>query len=76
MKGLQMDTMESTWEKFQKQLQNEEEIYCCENAQMPKGMKAGYGLFGGYVASCENCKYVCAYWDCACELAHDCKENN
>jgi hypothetical protein len=26
-KGLQMDTMENTWDKFQKQLQNEEESF-------------------------------------------------
>ena len=58
MKGLEMIT----------------ETYCCENPQMPKGMSAGYGLFGGYVATCENCKYVCGYWECACELNHDCKE--
>jgi hypothetical protein len=50
------------------------EIYCCENAQMPEGMKAGHGLFGGYVATCANCNYVCGYWECACELNHDCKE--
>jgi hypothetical protein len=62
MKGLEMTTTT--------------EIYCCENAQMPKGMKAGHGLFGGYVATCENCNYVCGYWECACELVHDCKENN
>lgn len=51
------------------------EIYCCENPQMPKGMKAGHGLFGGYVATCENCNYVCGYWECACELNHDCEVN-
>lgn len=42
------------------------------NEPMPKGMTTDYGMFGGYVARCENCAYVCAYWGCACELAHDC----
>lgn len=45
---------------------------CCDMPTLPAGMSAGYGLFGGYVAKCDNCSYVCAYWECPCELAHDC----
>lgn len=50
------------------------EIYCCENPVMPKGVTADYGVFGTYRAVCDFCDYVCAYWECACELVHDCKE--
>jgi hypothetical protein len=48
------------------------EEYCCANPVMPKNMKAGHGLFGGYVATCTACDYVCGYWECACELQHEC----
>ena len=27
---------------------------------------------GGFCARCETCGHVWAYWDCACELVHDC----
>lgn len=50
------------------------DVYCCEDPQLPKGMEVGHGLFGGYRAICE-CGYSCAYWDCACELVHDCEAN-
>ena len=49
---------------------------CCENPVLPEGISTGYGLFGGYRAICAYCDYVNAYWDCACELAHDCKGAN
>ena len=45
---------------------------CCE-AKLPKKMSVGFSHFGGaYVAKCSKCSYVCAYWECACELRHDC----
>lgn len=45
----------------------------CENP-MPKYMKTQHSnLSGDYVAICEKCDYVCAYWECACELMHECK---
>ena len=31
---------------------------CCDNPIMPEGMSAGYGVFGGFRAVCENCDYV------------------
>lgn len=44
---------------------------------MPKTMRAYYShLSGAYVAACDNCDYVCAYWECACELAHDCEKES
>ena len=49
------------------------ELETCCDAGLPSGVVVGFSRFGGsYVASCENCGFVCAYWDCACELAHDC----
>ena len=39
----------------------------------PLSITTGYSQFGGaYIATCALCDYVCAYWDCACELEHDC----
>jgi hypothetical protein len=39
----------------------------------PLSISTGYSQFGGaYIATCALCDYVCAYWDCACELEHDC----
>lgn len=55
-----------------REIEVEEDI--CDNP-MPKNMSAYYAhLSGAYVASCDNCKYVSAYWECACELMHDCEE--
>ena len=49
-----------------------EEWFCCE-AKAPKKMY--FKTTGaGYISSCSKCSYVCAYWDCACELRHDCNE--
>jgi hypothetical protein len=31
-------------------------------------------MAGNLVASCDRCGYVCGYWECGCELAHDCGE--
>lgn len=46
---------------------------CCSDPKLPNGIRTYYAhLSGAYVASCDNCSYMCAYWDCACELAHDC----
>ena len=48
-----------------------EEWECCENPKLPDGISVSFG-FG--MASCDKCSYRCGYWDCACELEHDCKE--
>lgn len=34
-----------------------------------------FGWAGDYIAKCSQCSYVCAYWECACELDHDCVAN-
>jgi hypothetical protein len=52
-----------------------EEWFCCDSVA-PKKIRFGFSQFGGsYNAYCDKCSFVCAYWDCACELEHDCKEN-
>jgi hypothetical protein len=28
----------------------------------------------GAMATCKKCNYRCAYWECNCDLRHDCKE--
>ena len=42
--------------------------------KLPEGIRVypGY-LTGSAVASCDRCAYVCAYWEYACELVHDCE---
>jgi hypothetical protein len=49
-----------------------EEWVCCENPELPDGISVSFGFA---VASCSKCSYRCAYWECACELEHDCEEN-
>lgn len=30
--------------------------------------------FGGHaVAKCENCSFTSVYWECACDLEHECE---
>ena len=41
---------------------------------LPDGMRVyRTRLAGNLVAECERCDKVFAYWECACELAHDCE---
>jgi hypothetical protein len=43
----------------------------------PDSVSTGYTHFSGaYVATCNLCDYVCAYWDCPCELEHECVGND
>jgi len=48
-------------------------LECCE-AAIPKRVTLGYGTFGTFRAVCSKCSYVNVYFDCACELEHDCRE--
>lgn len=49
-----------------------EEEDCTE--PLPKKIKTGFSHFGGsYIASCTKCEFKSAYWECACDLIHDCK---
>lgn len=53
--------------------------YICNvcKSVLPDGVKVGFSHFGGaYLATCERCSFKCAYWDCACELRHDCAEED
>lgn len=51
----------------------QDEWVCCDS-EMPKSVTTGFGTYGTYRATCDNCSFVCAYWECACELEHDCEE--
>lgn len=33
-------------------------------------------MAGNPVAQCLKCDYKAAYWECACDLIHDCEEDN
>lgn len=58
MQNLAVDTME--WE-------------CCD-AQPTTVMTYHHSQFGGaFNAYCNSCSFVCSYWECACELIHDCE---
>lgn len=50
----------------------------CGTSDLPKNISYGISrLSGSLVATCSNCNFVCAYWDCPCELEHECaKEKN
>lgn len=51
--------------------------YCAthEGHVAPDSISTGHAHFSGaYVARCGLCNYVCASWDCPCELAHDCEK--
>ena len=52
---------------------DEMEYECCD-ATIPKTVSLGHGLFGTFRAICSKCRYVNAYFECACELEHDCRE--
>jgi hypothetical protein len=44
--------------------------YCCgDDATLPDGITISRG---SAIASCGFCGYRCAYWECACELVHEC----
>jgi hypothetical protein len=52
-----------------------EEDFCCD-VPAPKKIEFGFSHFAGmWRATCKNCSYVNSYWECACELEHDCEEN-
>ena len=47
--------------------------YICDvcKSVLPDGVSVS---FGHAIATCERCSFRCAYWECACELRHDCSE--
>lgn len=52
-----------------------EEEQAHATCKAPKSISTGHSrITGDYTASCNRCAYRCAYWECACELAHDCKD--
>jgi hypothetical protein len=56
---------------------DEMETYCCgQEATLPNGIVLTSARFtGNPIAQCEFCAYRCAYWECHCELEHECKED-
>lgn len=51
-----------------------EEDVCCDSPT-PKGIYFySAHMTGGAVAQCHNCTFTCVYWECDCELEHNCKE--
>ena len=47
--------------------------YCCDS-KTPNGMTIYHSHFGGnLVAKCNSCTTIWGYWECACELVHDCQ---
>lgn len=50
----------------------QEEETC--TAPLPDGIEIYSARFTGEGrARCLHCNFVCGYWDCACELEHDCE---
>jgi len=48
------------------------EYYCCDSG-IPEGMTIYNSRIGGnLVAFCATCTTIWGYWECACELVHDC----
>lgn len=53
--------------------------YCCgSEATLPAGIRISNARFtGNPIAECDLCgDFRCAYWECPCELVHDCQEEN
>jgi len=49
------------------------EDYCCDSG-VPNGMRVYNSRIGGnLVAECATCTTVWGYWECACELVHECQ---
>lgn len=51
--------------------ENPSEDHCSE--PIPDSMRVVVSrITGDYSAVCDSCGWRCFYWDCGCELAHDC----
>lgn len=59
-----LEQVEKAWTEVQG-------THVCETP-LPENMSVAHGTA---MASCSNCSYRCAYWECACELEHDCEDN-
>ena len=45
-----------------------------EVCELPSDVTITGSHFAGTpVATCDACDYRCVYWDCVCELDHECK---
>lgn len=52
-------------------LYDENSFECCDG-ELPDGITLA---FGTAFATCYLCGYKCAYWECACELIHECNDD-
>jgi hypothetical protein len=51
----------------------EEEAHA--RCEAPKSIQTSHSrITGAFIAYCKNCYFKCAYWECGCELEHNCKE--
>lgn len=42
---------------------------------LPSGVTVGFSHFAGtFRAVCDRCSFMSVYWECACDLRHDCSE--
>lgn len=49
--------------------------YHAEQCPTPKGIEFYQSRMTGEPrARCNKCEFVSAYWECGCDLLHDCKE--
>lgn len=51
---------------------------CLEECSTPKPDSVTISrahFTGAAVATCSACSFTCAYWECACELVHECEGN-
>ena len=50
----------------------EDDAHFCET-ELPDGISIARGTA---FASCYKCGYKCGYWECACDLVHDCEDED
>jgi len=48
--------------------------YCGCDTELQYSVKIHTAHLGGHaVATCSECDFTCVYWDCACDLVHECE---
>jgi hypothetical protein len=46
----------------------------CAECTLPDGVRVyNSRMAGNLVATCDACGYLWGYWDCVCELTHECE---
>jgi hypothetical protein len=49
-------------------------VYCAHAEECETVIKKITFSSSGAMATCNKCNYRCGYWECNCDLRHDCKE--